>query len=82
MEGDDTVRKCHACQLNVYNFAGMSPEEICDVINRHGDKLCAQFYARSDGTMTIESCAEQDHVMLRGRIAIRHLDREVDSQIS
>ncbi|MGV0028944.1 hypothetical protein [Phormidesmis priestleyi] len=59
MVGDRRVRKCPYCQLNVYNFMGMAPDEILEVINAHEGKLCAQFYARSDGTMTLEVCDDQ-----------------------
>jgi hypothetical protein len=60
MEGDRSVRKCPICQLNVYNFVGMSPDEILALINQHEGKLCAQFYARSDGTMTVAACDQPE----------------------
>ena len=75
MEGDDRVRHCGHCHLNVYNFAGMMPEDICTVIRTHEDRLCAQFYARKDGTMTLEPCAQRETSMLRGRVLIK--EREV-----
>lgn len=72
MEGNDTVRRCTYCQLNVYNFARMSPEEICNAINTHEGRLCAQFYARPDGTMMLEPCSQRA-TMLRGRVAVREI---------
>ena len=71
MYGDDIVRSCSYCHLNVYNFAGMTPEAICQTINLHEGKLCAAFYARADGTMTLKPCAQEKKAFLRGRIVIR-----------
>ena len=71
MEGNGYVKKCHYCQLNVYDFLGMSPDEILDLINRYEGKLCAQFYARTDGTMTLGPCSEaRGNLLERGRILI------------
>lgn len=70
MAGERSVRKCPICQLNVYDFAGMSPDRILAVVNEYEGKLCAQFYARSDGTMTVESCNQsgEGHHLIRGRL--------------
>lgn len=72
MVGDEHVRKCHYCDLNVYNFITMSPDEIINLINLHEGKICAQFYARADGTMTMAFCQERqkDYGMIRGRIVV------------
>jgi hypothetical protein len=72
MEGDRFVRKCPICQLNVYDFAGMPPDKILALINQHEGKLCAQFYARSDGTMTVESCDQsgERNRFIRGGLII------------
>jgi hypothetical protein len=67
MKGDGLVRKCYLCKLNVYDFAGMHPDQILALINQHEGKLCAQFYARSDGTMTMESC-DGNHLIRGGSI--------------
>jgi hypothetical protein len=56
MKGDDRTKECHKCQLTVYNFAGLPQAEILDLIDLHEGRLCAQFYARWDGTVTLESC--------------------------
>jgi hypothetical protein len=70
MVGDDVVRKCPYCRLNVYNFAKMTPEAICETINLHEGKMCAAFYARADGTMTLQPCAEEEQELLRGGIRV------------
>jgi hypothetical protein len=71
MKGDGLVRKCYLCNFNVYDFAGMHPDQILALINQHEGKLCAQFYARSDGTMTMESC-DGDHWnhLIRGGLIV------------
>ncbi|QYO61928.1 hypothetical protein [Leptolyngbya sp. 7M] len=72
MVGNRSVRKCPICQLNVYDFAGMAPDEILALINQHEGKLCAQFYARADGTMTVKPCNEtrEEHRVIRGRVSV------------
>jgi hypothetical protein len=70
MVGDEVVRKCPYCRLNVYNFAKMTPEAICETINRHEGKMCAAFYARADGTMTLSPCAEAEQALFRGGIGV------------
>jgi hypothetical protein len=56
MEGDERVRFCPQCQLNVYNFSELSAIEINQVISRSEGRLCARFYQRSDGTMLTRNC--------------------------
>jgi hypothetical protein len=56
MKGDDRIRECDRCQHKVYNFLGLPPQEILDLINRHEGKLCGQVYVRGDGTVSLDSC--------------------------
>lgn len=57
MEGDDRVRFCSACQLNVYNFSEMTEREIRRLIEDHeGRRLCGQLYRRKDGTILTRNC--------------------------
>ena len=72
-EGDRLVRKCSICALNVYDFAGMSPDQILALVNQHEGKLCAQFfYARADGTMIVESCKQspEGQRFIRGKLIV------------
>ena len=47
-------------------------EEPCSVRWHEMDgKLCAAFYARADGTMTLKPCAQEKKAFLQGRIVIR-----------
>lgn len=50
----------------------MTSDQILALINQHEGKLCAQFYARVDGTMIVEPCNErkEEHHFIRGRIIV------------
>ncbi|WP_319420142.1 hypothetical protein [Pleurocapsa sp. FMAR1] len=77
MQGDRLVRKCPFCCLNVYDFARMSRAQILALVNQHEGKLCAQFYARADGTMTVEPChqsGEGDRFIRGGLIISRQAE--------
>ena len=56
MTGDDRVRYCPECQLNVYNFSAMKPAEIERIVAEREGRLCARFYQRADGTMLTSNC--------------------------
>ena len=56
MKGDERVRFCPQCQLNVYNFSELSTTEISQLISLREGRLCARFYKRSDGTMLTKNC--------------------------
>ena len=51
MTGDDRARFCGQCQKHVYNFSGLSSDEIVALIRDRQGRLCARFYQRADGTM-------------------------------
>lgn len=56
MKGDDRVRFCGQCSLNVYNLSAMSrPEAEALVASREG-RLCVRFFRRTDGTVLTEDC--------------------------
>jgi hypothetical protein len=55
MKGDDRVRFCGQCQLNVYNTSVMTPAEINDLLSQEGSP-CLRLFRRSDGTMITENC--------------------------
>lgn len=56
MEGNDRQRFCSLCQLNVYNFAGMTREEAETLVRTNEGKLCARIYRRTDGTVITQDC--------------------------
>jgi hypothetical protein len=56
MEGDDLVRFCRHCQLNVYNLSGMSRREAAAFVREAERTLCVRFYRRADGTLLTDNC--------------------------
>jgi prepilin-type processing-associated H-X9-DG protein len=56
MEGDDLVRFCRHCQLNVYNLSGMSRREAAAFVQEAEGRLCVRFYRRQDGTLLTDNC--------------------------
>jgi hypothetical protein len=56
MQGNDKVRHCPQCELDVYNFSAMTSLEINQIVAARTGRLCARFYQRPDGTMLTENC--------------------------
>ena len=56
MTGDDRVRFCSSCQLNVYNFAAMTSDEVRSFIANSEGRVCGRLYRRSDGTILTRDC--------------------------
>lgn len=56
MQGDDKVRFCSQCSLNVYNLSGMSDEEAEDLLQIKGSEICISLFRREDGTILKENC--------------------------
>jgi|SRR5579862_6315489 len=56
MTGDDRVRYCSQCNLNVYNFAAMTAPELEQLVVSHEGRLCGRLYRRKDGTVLTRDC--------------------------
>lgn len=56
MYGDDRVRFCGSCQLNVYNLSGMTRAEAERLIAAKEGRLCVRYYQRKDGTILTKDC--------------------------
>lgn len=56
MQGDNRVRYCPECKLNVYNFEAITDAEIEQIVRTHEGRLCARFYSRTDGTLMTQNC--------------------------
>jgi Carboxypeptidase regulatory-like domain len=56
MAGNDRVRFCPQCRLNVYNFSAMSAKEIGGLLGANEGRVCARFYQRRDGTKLTQNC--------------------------
>lgn len=56
MFGNDRMRFCGECKLNVYNLSGMSRDEAENLISSAEGRLCVRFYRRQDGTIITQNC--------------------------
>ena len=56
MYGNDRVRFCGECQLNVYNLSEMSRAEAERLIGQAEGRLCVRFYRRRDGSIITRNC--------------------------
>lgn len=57
MSGDDKVRYCHKCKLNVYNLSAMNEQEAEGLLRRNSDSgICGRFYRRLDGKIMTADC--------------------------
>jgi len=57
MKGDDRVRFCDQCRLNVYNLSAMTRAEAETLIQTTEGRLCGAFYQRRDGTILTADCS-------------------------
>ena len=56
MAGDDTIRFCGECKLNVYNISNMTAADAAALVSRAEGRLCVRLYKRADGTMLTRDC--------------------------
>jgi hypothetical protein len=56
MRGDDSVRFCGECRLNVYNLSGMSTPDALALVARREHRVCVRFHRRPDGTVVTQDC--------------------------
>lgn len=66
--GNDRVRYCGQCHLNVYNLAIMKPTEIEQLVHQTGGRLCGQLFVRKDRTATLRDCPTGRTSVVRRRI--------------
>ena len=57
MVGNERVRHCAECNLNVYNLSAMTELQVQELIaDNRGKRLCGRFYRRADGTVLTQDC--------------------------
>lgn len=56
MTGDERVRHCHSCQLNIFNIEAMTSTEVEQLISTREGRLCIRLYRRPDGTVATNDC--------------------------
>jgi hypothetical protein len=54
--GDDRIRYCGKCRLNVYNLADMPRAEVEALVRSTEGRLCGRLYLRGDRTATAQNC--------------------------
>lgn len=65
MAGDDRVRYCTECKLNVYNISEMTRSEAEELIRAHEGRLCVRFFRRADGTILTKNCPRGLRTLVR-----------------
>jgi len=66
MAGDERVRHCSECNLNVYNLSAMTERQVKELITANkGARLCTRFYRRADGTVLTQNCPWSLRAMTR-----------------
>jgi hypothetical protein len=71
MLGDDRVRYCTCCHLNVYNLSELTSDEARVLLKSTEGRLCVRFWARHDGTVITRDCPEG--LIRRRRSYVRRL---------
>ena len=56
MLGDDRLRFCGQCSLNVYNLSSMTRADAEALMTRTEGRLCVKFYRRFDGSIITKDC--------------------------
>jgi hypothetical protein len=56
MIGNERVRFCAQCSLNVYNLSAMSKREAEAFISSNEGRLCVRYYRREDGSILTKNC--------------------------
>jgi hypothetical protein len=56
MVGDDRVRFCRECNLNVYNISEMTRQQVEALIATTEGRLCARLFRRADGMLLTRDC--------------------------
>lgn len=56
MTGDERIRHCHSCKMNIYNISEMTKTEVENLIGKREDRICIRLYKRADGTVLTKDC--------------------------
>jgi len=68
MNGDERVRYCSMCELNVFNVSDMTRDEAQSFLRANSDKPnCMRFFRRKDGTILTKDCPIGERLALRFR---------------
>ncbi|MEM9188821.1 MAG: hypothetical protein AAGF12_06580 [Myxococcota bacterium] len=56
MVGDERRRHCNVCGSDVYNAAGLSPDELAEIVRQSEGELCLRLTYRANGTLVTKDC--------------------------
>ena len=56
MTGNDRVRNCDSCKLNVFNISEMTAVEAEHLVQTYEGRLCIRLFKRADGTVITKDC--------------------------
>lgn len=56
MTGDERVRHCRQCKLNVYDLSAMQHDEAEAFVRSREGRTCIRYYRRPDGTVLTRDC--------------------------
>jgi hypothetical protein len=56
MRGNERVRFCGECSMNVYNLSNMTKKDAEALILNTEGRLCVRYYHRSDGSILTQNC--------------------------
>jgi len=56
MIGDERVRFCGQCELNVYNLSALNRTQAENLISGTEGRLCVRFHRRKDGSILTQDC--------------------------
>lgn len=68
LAGNERIRHCARCNLNVYNLAVMSQDEVARIVSTTEGRLCGRLYLRGDRTATLRDCAEGRSGIVKRRL--------------
>ena len=56
MKGDERVRFCRQCKLNVYNLTELTSADAIKLVTNREQRVCVTFFQRADGTVITRDC--------------------------
>jgi hypothetical protein len=56
MRGNQRVRFCDQCSMNVYNLSNMTKKDAEALVMNTEGRLCVRYYTRTDGTILTGNC--------------------------
>lgn len=56
MTGDERVRHCAKCRMNVFNVKELTEAEVVTMLEQATGRVCGRIFRRSDGTVLTKDC--------------------------